>query len=134
MKKIIITLSVVILAFSCKDKGKELKTGTEETFTAGLVNVDANTNYFATIVLKRTIKDSLKLIVVDSTDGKLTQEKRVVRDTSYIAWWGETVVDSLKNPIKSKVNPKLDSARWGWVPIKKEIVIHDFNKNIQPKQ
>lgn len=128
MKKVLITLSVIILAFACKEEKKETPKGEETVITTGVVVIDLGTNYYATVSLKRTIKDSLKLTIIDSSGGKITQEKKVVRDTSYIAWWGQPILDSLNRPMKSKLNPQLDSVKYAWYPVKRESVIYDYNQ------
>lgn len=122
-------IAVLILAFiSCTDSKKEGKPQPEEkSITSGTIVLDVSRNEYAVVTLERIVKDSLKLTVTDSANGKITQEKKIQRDTSYKALW-YFPKDSAGVRIKSKIDPARDSVEPKWVPVKKEAVLVDYNK------
>lgn len=128
MKQVL--FAVLILAFiGCTDSKKEGKPQPEEkSITSGTIVLDVSRNEYAVVTLERIVKDSLKLTVTDSANGKITQEKKIQRDTSYKALWYFPILDSAKHVIKSKIDPARDSVEPKWVPVKKEAVLVDYNK------
>lgn len=130
MKKALLIVTA-IASFACSSEKKEKTKAQpeEKVLTTGLIVINLSTNEYAIVALERTIKDTLKLTTTDSSGGKITQEKKIIRDTSYRVWWPYPILDSSGKVIKSKVNPAIDSTTLRFAPILNEIVIQDYNKN-----
>lgn len=132
MKKTALIVTTVFCLIACNEKKKDqtqIGTVRDTTLTTGLVLLNLGTNDYVTAALRRMIKDTLQMTIVDSTKGKIIQEKRRGLDTSYQIWWANPVLDSLRQPLKSKMDPRLDSVNFLWFQINKESVIHDYNKS-----
>lgn len=114
---------------SCSAKKQSKLSGTEVVVTSGLIVANITTNEYYAVTLERTVKDSMMMTTTDTTNGKITQEKKLVRDTSYKVLWGFNQTDSLKQNIQSKIDPSKDSMIFRLTPINKNIVIADFNRN-----
>lgn len=126
-------IAVLILAFiSCTDSKKGSVEGKPQppdtTISSATIVLHVSDNRYATVTVERIIKDSLQLTVTDSANGKITQEKKLTRDTSYKFLWFYPALDSAKNPIKSKIFPTRDSVNPFWQPIEKRAVLVDYNK------
>lgn len=131
MKQPLLVLGIII-AISCNQNKKDVaKVGlvTDTTYTSGIIAINVSSNDYRAATLMRIIRDSVKLITTDSSGGKFTQEKKVVRDTSYYAWWPYIVPDSLKRPLKSKLDATKDSIIFRFRAMEKGMVLQDFNRS-----
>jgi hypothetical protein len=128
MKQLTI-LALALIMFSCTEEKEKTTHETEVKLTSGVIVVNLNSNEYAIVALERTVKDSIKMTITDSSGGVITQKKRLVRDTSYKAWWGTQVLDSAKIPLRSRLDVLKDSMFFRFVPIQKEMVIEDYNRN-----
>ena len=133
MKRTIAITIIILGLFSCNQTKKEDSTKPkpiDSTLTSGIIAVDVRINDYRAATLLRIVKDSVQMTVTDSSGGKITQEKKLVRDTSYQALWPFQVPDSTgKKAIKSKINPALDPTVLAWRIVRKEAVLQDFNKD-----
>lgn len=98
------------------------------TITTVLIAFNIGTNDYRGLTAQRTVKDSLKIVVTDSTDGKIIQEKKWVSDTSYNVWWAFNVMDSAKKNVLKTTHGQ-DSVMFKWVPCESAMIVQDFNKN-----
>ena len=113
---------------------KKLKTlSPKVALTSVLVGVNINVNDYRVCTAQRLIKDTLKAIPGESEDDDPTMVKQ--KDTSYLIWFAMPVLDSLKHVMKSKIinsdKSQNDSINWKWIPVQKEMIISDFNTNLQ---
>lgn len=104
----------------------------QETNTTVTIVVNPFINDYRNVTAHRTIRDTTKFVTNDTTDGKITQEMKAVKDTSYAVNWPIAVQDSLKHTIKSKINKLADgsfsdSVIWRFVPVTRNVVIQDLN-------
>lgn len=105
-----------------KKQAEELKksdTATTKLYMAILgINVKGNDYRAATI--KEIIKDTVKMVKVDST----TQKMMPAKDTSYFAWWPNKVFDSTgKTYLQSRAGLGGDSTVLMWTPMEKEFIV-----------
>lgn len=129
MKKAILGVFIIASLIGCNSKkSKKESSGTEVKITSGIVALNITTNQYNCVTLERTIKDTIKMVVTDSTSGKMVTEKQMVRDTTYKALWPLAVPDSTgKTAIKTKDGK--DSTVWRFVPVDKQFVLMDLNKD-----
>jgi len=129
MKKYI--AAILVLAFiSCNEskKDKPLAQAPQKTITSGLIVINISSNEYGVVTLERTIVDTVALVTTDTTGGKLIQEKKLTRDTSYKAWWPFKVPDSTgKAILKTKTGQ--DSIIFKWAPLQRGMVLQDYNRN-----
>lgn len=86
--------------------------------------LDKYVNNIPHVTAKRIIRDTLTQILTDSTNGKRVYELGWGKDTNYLARWYFTIPDSTgKAALKNKAVQ--DSAVWRWIPVGKNIEVHE---------
>lgn len=132
MRNFFASLIIILISMGCGSNGQKQKNGPLESVTT-YTTVDAvlniGTNEYIRVTAKRTVYDTVMMVVVDSSDGKYIEEKRKVRDTSYQILYPWFVPDTTgKKPLRNKAGTA-DSSILQWTPIEKRLILNDLNKN-----
>jgi hypothetical protein len=109
-------------------KGKPAE-GVVVTYTTIDMAADINTNDYKKLTAKKTVYDTVRLVTIDSSGGKTVQEKRRVRDSSYMVWYLVPVFDSTgKQLLRNSANTG-DSMRYDFIPMDRDLMLKDYMKN-----
>jgi hypothetical protein len=126
-----LTLVIILIAFAAAcGGGSAIKspTGRLQTYTTIDIVVNVGTNEYARLTAEKTVYDTVMSVITDSTGGKVVQEKKKVRDSSYKVWYAFPIPDSTGKNIRNKANTA-DSVMYRFTPIDSKMVLQDFNKN-----
>jgi hypothetical protein len=130
--KFILTTLVIIFAAACG--GKKIKrenTPSERKTICTTVDVVGNvsSNEYPRLTALKTVYDTVMNVVVDTSDGQIVQERKMVKDSSYMVMLPFTVTDSAGKKVLKNNTGTGDSIAFRFVPIDRAMVLHDFNKN-----
>lgn len=127
MKYLAVLLASIIIT-SCNSESKKSPNPIpKEDHTVILYAFNPSKNDYRTGDAIRSVRDTFKLSITDSSNGKITQEKTWGKDTTYfVAYW-----DSVRD---GKNKPRFDSLGkaimdWKFPMLPKQFVIFDYNKS-----
>lgn len=126
-------IGLIILFFisACGSSKKQKSKAPEPTVTSYTtvdVVINLATNEYMRFTAQKKVYDTVMLTTTDTTNGKIIQEKKLVRDSSYAVWYPWIVTDSTgKVSLKNKAGG--DSVIYRFTPIEKRLILQDFDKN-----
>lgn len=129
MKQGLIVLALVFF-ICCKTEMKKktaiAQSKIDTTITAVEIAFNISVNDYRKLTAQRITKDSTHEETVDTTErGQIIREIKSYRDSSYLVWWPVAVPDSTGKPRKNYLGT--DSVIYRFVPIQRNMVIHDYN-------
>ena len=132
--KWILVVTLLMVMIGCGGRGnkgsssQKTDTGKVVTYTTVEAAFNVSTNDYRIVTAMKTVYDTVMSVVVEDSGGKEVREKKKVRDSSYMVWHLLPVPDSTgKRAMKNKTG--VDSMAYMFVPIQKELIIGDKNKN-----